>query len=44
MANESKGLELAIAQLERQFGSGSIMKLGNFTVESWPSRSGRAHV
>ena len=37
MANESKGLELAIAQLERQFGSGSIMKLGNFTVESWPS-------
>jgi len=37
MANESKGLELAIAQLERQFGSGSIMKLGNFTTQPWPS-------
>jgi len=37
MSNESKGLELAIAQLERQFGSGSIMRLGNFNVESWPS-------
>jgi recombination protein RecA len=37
MPNESKGLELAIAQLERQFGSGSIMRLGNFNVEPWPS-------
>jgi len=37
MSNESKGLEIAIAQLERQFGSGSVMRLGNFNVESWPS-------
>lgn len=37
MPNESKGLDIAIAQLERQFGVGSIMKLGNFNVEPWPS-------
>jgi len=37
--NESKTLELAIAQLERQFGNGSVMRLGNKKSESWPSVS-----
>lgn len=35
--SDSKQLELAIAQIERQFGSGSVMKLGSETFESWPS-------
>jgi recombination protein RecA len=34
---ESKTLELAIAQLERQFGNGSVMRLGNKKSEPWPS-------
>lgn len=35
--SDSKQLELAIAQIERQFGTGSVMKLGSETFESWPS-------
>lgn len=35
--DDSKQLELAIAQLEKQFGSGSVMKLGSSEFESWPS-------
>jgi recombination protein RecA len=35
--SDSKQLELAIAQIERQFGSGSVMKLGSETFEAWPS-------
>lgn len=34
---ESKPLELAIAQLEKQFGSGSVMRLGEAESESWPA-------
>ena len=36
MADE-KSLELAIAQLERQFGAGAVMRLGTSDVQSWPS-------
>lgn len=36
---ESKTLEIAIAQLEKQFGHGSVMRLGNTPTESWPSIS-----
>ena len=36
---ESKSLELAIAQLERQFGIGAVMKLGAHTSSPWPSVS-----
>jgi recombination protein RecA len=35
--DESKQLELAIAQIERQFGTGSVMRLGSSEFESWPS-------
>jgi recombination protein RecA len=35
--NESKQLELAIAQIEKQFGSGSVMRLGSSEFESWPA-------
>lgn len=35
--DESKALEIAIAQLERQFGTGSVMKLGSSQVHQWPS-------
>lgn len=35
--NDSKQLELALAQIERQFGSGSVMKLGSESFEAWPS-------
>lgn len=38
MADE-KSLELAIAQLERQFGAGAVMRLGSSKVEQWPSVS-----
>jgi recombination protein RecA len=34
---DSKQLELAIAQIERQFGAGSVMKLGSENFEPWPS-------
>jgi recombination protein RecA len=36
---ESKTLELAIAQLERQFGEGSVMRLGNSQTNAWPAVS-----
>lgn len=36
---ESKSLDLAIAMLERQFGSGTVMKLGNSVSQQWPSIS-----
>lgn len=36
---ESKTLEIAIAQLERQFGIGSVMILGNKKSEPWPAVS-----
>lgn len=35
--DESKQLELAIAQIEKQFGSGSVMKLGSSESEPWPA-------
>lgn len=34
---ESKQLELAIAQIERQFGTGSVMRLGSSDYQSWPA-------
>lgn len=37
--NESKQLELAIAQIEKQYGSGSVMRLGSSDFEQWPSIS-----
>jgi recombination protein RecA len=36
---DSKALEIAIAQLEKQFGTGSVMRLGNDVTESWPAIS-----
>jgi recombination protein RecA len=33
----SKQLELAIAQIDRQYGAGSVMKLGSSDFEPWPS-------
>jgi len=35
--DESKQLELAIAQIEKQFGTGSVMRLGSSDFESWPA-------
>lgn len=35
--SDDKSLELAIAQLERQFGAGAVMRLGSSKVESWPA-------
>lgn len=35
--SDEKSLELAIAQLERQFGAGAVMRLGTSDVQSWPS-------
>jgi len=35
--SDEKSLELAIAQLERQFGTGAVMRLGTSDVQSWPS-------
>lgn len=35
--SEDKSLELAIAQLERQFGAGAVMRLGSSEVQPWPS-------
>ena len=34
---DAKALEIAMAQLERQFGSGSVMRLGNSEVQPWPA-------
>lgn len=39
MAEESKSLELALAQLERQFGTGAVIKLGSSNVEPWAAIS-----
>jgi recombination protein RecA len=36
MADE-KTLELAIAQLERQFGAGAVMRLGTSDIKAWPA-------
>lgn len=36
MADE-KTLELAIAQLERQFGAGAVMRLGTSDIKPWPA-------
>lgn len=36
---DSKVLELAIAQLQRQYGAGAVMKLGSTDVKSWDSIS-----
>jgi recombination protein RecA len=35
--SDEKSLELAIAQLERQFGAGAVMRLGSSKVQQWPS-------
>jgi len=35
--DDSKALSVIIAQLERQFGSGSVITLGSTNVEKWPS-------
>jgi recombination protein RecA len=34
--DESKTLEVIIAQLERQFGAGSVITLGSTNVQKWP--------
>ena len=34
---DSKALEVAMAQLERQFGIGSVMRLGSSEVKPWPA-------
>jgi len=42
LANKRKALELALSQIEKQFGKGSIMKLGanvNFKVDAIPTGS-----
>ena len=36
---DSKSLELAIAQLDRQFGPGAVIKLGSSNIEPWSSVS-----
>ena len=35
--DESKQLELAIAQIEKQFGTGSVMRLGSSDFQPWPA-------
>jgi len=35
--SDDKSLELAIAQLERQFGAGAVMRLGTSDIQPWPS-------
>lgn len=34
---ESKQLDLAIAMLDKQFGAGTVMKLGNSAAQPWPA-------
>jgi recombination protein RecA len=36
---ESKTIDLAIAKLDKQFGTGTVMKLGNSIAQQWPSIS-----
>ena len=43
----AKALDTALAQIERQFGKGSVMKMGERTIqplEVIPTEIGRAHV
>ena len=35
--DDSKALEVVIAQLERQFGTGSVLSLGSTNIDKWPS-------
>ena len=37
--NDSKALEIAIAQLQKQYGVGSVMRLGSTDLKPWPSIS-----
>lgn len=37
--NKSKALDAALSQIERQFGKGSVMRMGDKTLESIPSIS-----
>lgn len=39
MAEENNALELAIAQLDREFGKGTVMRLGNADITPWPAIS-----
>ena len=39
MKQESKALEVAIAQLQRKYGAGSVVKLGSTSVKPWDSIS-----
>lgn len=34
--DQEKSLELALAQLDRQFGKNTVIRLGNGTVDTWP--------
>ena len=36
---ESKALDMAIALLDKQFGVGTVMKLGNAKTQTWPAIS-----
>jgi len=36
---DSKQLDLAISMLDKQFGAGTVMKLGNSSVQPWPAIS-----
>ena len=35
--NRSKALDAALTQIERQFGKGSIMRMGEAPIEAIPS-------
>lgn len=35
--DESKALEIAVAQLQRQYGSGAVMRLGTTNIKAWES-------
>lgn len=37
LKEESKALEIAIAQLQKQYGSGAVIKLGSTNVKPWDS-------
>lgn len=42
---KKRAMDLAIAQIEKQFGKGSIMKLGTAEIPTdAPVKIGRAHV
>ena len=46
--DKRKALDAAIAQIEKQYGKGSVMKLGdsnaNMNIDVIPTEIGRAHV